>query len=448
MSSTNSSNYHLPEVIKVDSEKCVNCHACIGVCPVKYCNNASEPSNGILINSDLCIGCGACIKACTHDARLIVDDTELFFEDLKKGEKIATLVAPASYVNFPDQLENLLSYLKESGVKMNFDVSFGADITSYQYLQAYKNGAKTPIIAQPCPCVVSYIEIYKPNLLKYLSPTGSPVMDTAAWVHQNHPGMKLAFISPCLAKKREFDDPNTHGKVSYNVTLTNLKKYMDANKVNLNSFPKGTFDGPIEAELGLLYSQPGGLFESFKRYNVPLKTHQVRRTEGNEIYEEFFEELEGDLESGKYEVVLIDILNCQHGCNRGTGTLYHERSTDESLKIQSDRLEKHIDNFYNTDEKVKKLNTILENMENIDFSRKYTEKSNFYTELKTPDTETVEIINQEMGKFEEKDIKNCAACGYNSCENMAKACLNGLYRPQQCHHYLEHYYQKHSGDKF
>lgn len=55
MSSTNSSNYHLPEIIKVDSEKCVNCHACIGVYPAKYCNNASEPSKGILINSDLCI---------------------------------------------------------------------------------------------------------------------------------------------------------------------------------------------------------------------------------------------------------------------------------------------------------------------------------------------------------------------------------------------------------
>ncbi|MBE3036878.1 MAG: 4Fe-4S binding protein, partial [Candidatus Atribacteria bacterium] len=56
----------LPEVIRVDKEKCVNCHLCIGVCPVKYCNDASDISKGIQVNSNLCIGCGKCIKECTH----------------------------------------------------------------------------------------------------------------------------------------------------------------------------------------------------------------------------------------------------------------------------------------------------------------------------------------------------------------------------------------------
>jgi len=434
----------LPEIIKVDKEKCVNCHLCIGVCPVKYCNDASNEKEGIKINSNLCIGCGSCIKACTHEARTFIDDTEKFIEDLKNGVKIGTIVAPAVDVNFPHQLKNLLGWFKSLNVSMNFDVSFGAEITTYQYLMAVKSGAKTPIIAQPCPCVVSYIETYKPSLIKHLAPTGSPTMDMAAWVHHNYPGMKLAFISPCIAKKREFEDPNTKGMVSYNVTISNLKKYIHDNGINLDSFAETDFDGPMEAEKGLLYSQPGGLYETFKRYNVPLKINQVRKTEGSEIYEEFFNELEGELYKGTCDVIVVDVLNCLHGCNRGTGTNYKERTTDDVLKLQAERLEKHKNQYYPNQESMEKLEETLQNMEDIDFSRSYTDRSEFSKALQEPSPEITDIINQEMGKFDKKDIKNCGACGYASCKNMTKAVLNSLYRPEQCHHFLESFFKENS----
>jgi uncharacterized Fe-S center protein len=48
----------LSPVIRVIEEKCVNCHKCIAVCPVKACNDGS--GNHVSVNADLCIGCGAC----------------------------------------------------------------------------------------------------------------------------------------------------------------------------------------------------------------------------------------------------------------------------------------------------------------------------------------------------------------------------------------------------
>ena len=432
----------LPQVMDVDSEKCTNCHRCIGVCPVKYCNNASDTEKGIVVNHNLCIACGMCIKACTHDARIILDDTETFLNDLRNGVSVGTVVAPAVDVNFPGQLGNLMGWLKSLGVKMNFDVSFGAEITTYQYLQAVKNGAKTPIISQPCPAVVSYIEIYKPHLIEHLAPTGSPTMDMACWVHENHPGMKIAFISPCFGKKREFDDPNTKGRISYNVTIANIKKYLEKEGIDLSDFPSTNFDGPLEAERGLLYSQPGGLYETFKRYNVPLKINQVRRTEGAEIYEEYFEELEKEIEKGDCDVIVVDILNCLHGCNRGTAVIYDERTTDDVLKLQAERLEKHLDKFYDADERKQELERVLETMEHIDFSRTYTDKSEWFKALADPTDEMIDVLHEEMEKLTKKDKKNCGACGYYSCDAMSKAILNGLYRPQQCHHFLERYYEK------
>lgn len=436
----------LPDVIAIDKDKCTQCHLCIAVCPVKYCNDASDIKSGITVNPDLCIGCGACVRACTHEARLIVDDTERFIQDLAKGEKILTLMAPAVDVNFPGQINHLMGWLKSIGVSGNFDVSFGAEITTFQYLKALRAGVKTPVIAQPCPSVVSYIETYKPSLIPHLAPTGSPVMDMAVWVASTHPGMKMAFISPCIGKKREFDDPNTKGRIQYNVTIANLKKHLAKNGIKLEKFPAVPFDGPMEAERALLFSQPGGLHETVKRYKIDVKPHQVRRTEGIEIYHEYFEELERDIKEKKCDVILVDILNCQHGCNRGTGTNYAERTTDDGLRFQSRRLEERQKTAYATEVQVASLQKKLEELDNLDYSRKYTDRSENFKKLEDPDKEGIQALHIEMNKREPKDIKNCGACGYMSCDAMAKAIMNGLYRPQQCHHFLEDYYRQHSKD--
>jgi len=433
--------YSLPQIIAVDSEKCVNCHACIAVCPVKYCNDASDMEKGILVNSDLCIACGQCIKECSHEARYYLDDTERFFRDLDNGVRIALLAAPSAYVNFPNEFFNLLAWFKSQGVEKCIDVSFGAEITTFQYKEALAAGVKTPIIAQPCPAVVSFIELYKPNLLDHLAPTGSPVLDTATWFHSKYEGFKLAFLSPCSSKKREFEDPNTNGKVHYNVTIKKIKEHLKKYKIKLTDYSPIPFDGPAEAERGLLYSQPGGLIETFKRYNLNYKRHQIRKVEGPEIYTEYFDELEKDIANNNCDVILVDVLNCLHGCNRGTGTIYNEYTTDEILRRHEERLEQHINEHYTTKEDILKLEEILSGMKEIDFSRKYNDKTANFKQLLIPDAEQIEILNHSMGKLTKKDIKNCHACGYISCQNMATAILNGLYRPEQCHHFLESFFE-------
>lgn len=45
----------LTQLIETDKDNCVNCHACIGVCPVKFCNDAS--GDYVKVNGDMCIGC-------------------------------------------------------------------------------------------------------------------------------------------------------------------------------------------------------------------------------------------------------------------------------------------------------------------------------------------------------------------------------------------------------
>jgi Fe-S-cluster-containing dehydrogenase component len=147
----------LPAVIAVDAKKCVNCHACISACPVKYCNDGSGDT--IKLDRNLCIGCGECLKACTHNARLPMDDTAAFLRDAAKGIPMVAVAAPAVVSSFPNRYLNLNGWLQSLGVAAVFDVSFGAELTVRSYLEHLKAKRAKLIIAQPCPALVSYIEI-------------------------------------------------------------------------------------------------------------------------------------------------------------------------------------------------------------------------------------------------------------------------------------------------
>ena len=97
-------------VIDVIEDKCVNCHACIAKCPVKFANNGS--GDHVTVNQQLCIACGNCLSACRHQARYFVDDAEAFFSDLEYGSEIIAIVAPSVAANFPGQYLNLNGWLK------------------------------------------------------------------------------------------------------------------------------------------------------------------------------------------------------------------------------------------------------------------------------------------------------------------------------------------------
>ena len=210
------------EALVYTNDNCVGCNKCISACPVLTANRAVEENgrNKIIVDGSQCISCGACFDACAHDARSYYDDTERFFEDLKRGEKISLLVAPAFLANYPREYASVLGGLKKLGVNRIISISFGADITTWGYVKYISEHNFTGGISQPCPAVVGYIEKYIPELLPRLMPVHSPMMCGAIYVKKYMKvSDKLAFISPCIAKKNEIDDPNCGGYISYNVTF-------------------------------------------------------------------------------------------------------------------------------------------------------------------------------------------------------------------------------------
>jgi iron only hydrogenase large subunit-like protein len=422
---------HLPTVIEIDKDKCTGCFQCIRSCPVRFCNDGTNDAGVIALDSDRCIGCGACIKACTHNARYIVDDLERFQADLKRRVPIVAIVAPAIAAHFPDHYFNMNGWLKSIGVSAVFDVCFGAELTVKSYLEYIKQNNPQMAIAQPCPAIVSYIQIYKPELLPYLIPIHSPMLHTVQMIREFYPRYsmyKIAVISPCAAKKREFEET---GLADYNVTLRNLQEYFENGNINLDDYPQEDYDNP-PAERAVLFSSPGGLMRTALRENSELGD-SIRKIEGPGVYH-YLDTLPDAVKKGK-NPLLIDCLNCEWGCNGGSGTNGHGKIPDD-LEWNVEKRSRELKQLYKdsreeTSEDL--LHAAIDSYWKPDiYTRKYSNLSSNNTVRDPHPHETARIFKEELMKECREDVLNCGACGYHSCEEMAKALYNDLSLSQYC----------------
>lgn len=428
------------------NDKCIGCNKCIRACSCIGACVSTEPdehgNSRIMVDGSRCVSCGACFDICEHNARDFRDDTERFFEDLRAGERISLLVAPAFPANYPDTYAKILGKLKEMGVNRIISVSFGADITTWGYINYIRERGFLGGISQPCPAVVGYIERYLPELLPRLFPVQSPLMCAAIYARREL-GItdKLAFISPCIAKKLEIDDPNNHGYVSYNVTFTHLMDYVE--RYGLYGEP---CNGEIEYGLGAIYPMPGGLKENVLW--LLGRDAFIRQVEGEKRLFHYLEKNRERLRDGNTPFLFVDALNCEKGCICGTGTEMSLSATDESLynlhdikeAVEKDTAGSAWSRSASPEERLACLNKQFEHLKLEDYLRAYTDRS-AECSLRVPDPEELEIIFLEMNKTDEASRHiNCSCCGYDSCLEMATAIHNGFNHKENCIHYLKDMY--------
>ncbi len=430
----------------ITNEKCIGCNKCISACPVLTANHAVEEDgkSKIYVDGNACISCGACIDACEHGAREFEDDTERFFADLQKGEKISLLVAPAFLANYPGEYASVLGGLKKLGAGRIISVSFGADITTWGYIKYITENKFYGGISQPCPAVVNYIERYVPELLPKLMPIHSPMMCAAVYAKKYMKLTdKLAFISPCIAKKKEIEDPNTHGFVSYNVTFDHLMKYVREHGIK----------GPdavdeIEYGLGSIYPMPGGLKENV--YWFCGEDAFVRQVEGEAHMYEFLQDYKERVKSGKSLPFMVDALNCSSGCIYGTAIEPEKAASEENMytlqeirqKSKKSGKKQAFARDLTPAKRLKKLNEQFAKLDIHDFMRSYTDHSRD-VDVKVPDKEQLAQVFKQMDKVTILDQKiNCSACGYHTCKEMAQAIYNDCNTPNNCIHFVKNAVEK------
>lgn len=423
------------------SKDCVGCNKCIQSCPVLTANKVVNEGGKsyISVEGEQCIACGSCIDICTHNARQYEDDTENFFDALKRGENISLLIAPAFQVNYDSSFYQIIGGLKKLGINHVIDVSFGADITTWAYLNCIVKEHLEGAISQPCPAIVDYIEKFQPKLLSKLMPVHSPMMCAAIYAKKYmNISDKLAFISPCIAKKKEIQDPNTNHMVEYNVTFQNLMQYMRDHSIT------GTAaKDEIEYGLGVVYPMPGGLKENVRWFLGD--GHFVRQIEGEKHVYHYLKEYAIRIEGGKKLPFLVDALNCSMGCLCGTAVENGRLSEDDVLwkmqEIRGKRTKRGFGSAFSEKtaprQRLRHLNHQFAKLKLSDFKREYRNRA---------DENVIHIPNKEeeaaifASLYKETEVEkhfDCGSCGYDSCKDMVIAIHNQCNIQESCVKFMQ-----------
>jgi len=240
-------------------------------------------------------------------------------------------------------------------------------------------------------------------------------------------------ISPCIAKRREFDET---GLGDYNVTMLSLKNYFERERININSFPEVDYVGS-HAERAVGFSSPGGLLDTVERFmpGFRRKTHKV---EGVHTIYPYLEEISELLDTDVELSLLVDCLNCEKGCNGGPGTGNHEKP----LAVLENPIRKRRQSLetYHKPRKGEwvytKYHKVLNKFwKNGMYDRSYRDLSGNNI-IKHPNEAELTEIYRRMKKFGKENLYNCTSCGYGTCEAMATAIFNNLNKPENCAHYI------------
>jgi iron only hydrogenase large subunit-like protein len=407
---------------------------------VSIANQESRNSKGQLVvdvRTEYCIGCGGCITGCSKDARLYNDDTEAFMADLIAGKRMSIVFAPAFKTNYSNWT-HYLGFFRKHNINKIYDTSFGAEITTWAYLKHITTSGKDGWISQPCPAIVNFIERYEPELLPNLIPIHSPAMCTALYMRKYmNINDDMVFLSPCFAKKSEFIRYGNDG-FKYNVTFKSLAEYFRRNNISWTSAPPAYPDSN-PGEFGSFYPMPGGL-----KQNVLYFTDSkawVRQVEGVQHFADYMRNYKLRIRSGKPLPLLVDVLNCIHGCNGGTGI--ESNISDDDVDLQAHQLcVAARTNKLNNPNKYHHFTEFNKKLKIEDFMCSYAP---YALNISSVSKKESDSMFNEMLKLSKSDREiDCQACGYKTCLEMAQMCVRGVNIIDNCVHYLKNYSRQES----
>lgn len=419
------------EIIIVKPEKCVGCNSCVRTCPAPEANVTKMLDDGRFIttvNNEKCICCGECVRNCTHGARDYIDDTEKCMQRMTK-EKVIILATPAIKSVFPTKWKGILDWFKNKGCIV-YDVSLGADICTWAHVRAIERKEVGNVITQPCAAIVNYIEIYQPKLLNNISPIHSPISCTVTYIRKYlRRSNPIAVLSPCIAKKTEFEETGT---ADFNVTFKKLEEYFDKNGIKVAVNAANEFEYKFEemqGQLGAVYPRPGGLRDNIWMHNPDIN---ITTSEGvHKVYPEL--DLYAEMPEFKHPEV-FDVLSCEFGCNVGPAagseqTVFDVMTTMREIEKEAKARRKTGGGFLGRGGDDKLFKKFDDELKLSDFMRTYKQAA----PSPIPTDRQLDAVFEMMGKHtpEERNF-NCHACGYRSCKDMAIAICRGLNTADNC----------------
>ena len=402
-------------LVSTIGERCRVCYQCVRECPAKAIRIADRRAQVI---AERCIGCGVCYKVCTQGAKSILSAVEAVDALLAGPAPVAAILAPsfpAEFIRF--DYPQVVGALRTMGFASVHEVAFGAELVARQYEQLVSQDTDKLWIATTCPAVVGYVRRYHPDLTGSLAPIVSPMIAIARLLRAlRGDAIRIVFIGPCIAKKREAASPDLGHEVDEVLTFTELRQMLATRGIDPGGVEPADFDPP-HARDGSLFPISGGMLQ-VAGIEEDLMTGQVMVGDGPAEFAQAIKEAE----TGIMETRLLELLFCS-GCTMGPGM-----SSDLPHFGRRARVSQFVRRrIAGVDEAAWEAEH--RQWADLDLTRPY---SPFDLRMPVPSPSELQRILGELGKSDPRDELNCGACGYSSCRELAGVIYVGLAEPTMC----------------
>ena len=412
----------MDQLFSISKEKCINCYACVRVCPVKAIEVRAETSYAVIL-PDRCVGCGSCPTVCPVDAISYRSSKEEVKALLKEEGKIAAIVAPSISGEFVDitDYRKFVQMIKSLGFSYVCEVTFGVDIVAQAYKNLFDDFKGKYFISSVCPVVVSIVEKFHPELVNNLAPIVSPMVSTAKVVRKEYGSdTKIVYIGPCIQAKDEAKLYNDDGKVDSVLTFTELRELFDEFDIKESKLEYSEFDEPIGYK-GSLLPIANGLLQAVD-IDENLLTGKIITAEGRDNTLDALNEFRGHAETISRH---FNLFYCD-GCIMGPGTSKGGQKFIRRTMVVN-YANKRLKSF---DRKTWE--------QNIEKHKEHELRCSFNPNdqrISPPAEDKVKEILKVIGKENINKDSGCEACGYASCRDFAVAVASGLAHTDMCINY-------------
>ncbi|MFA5283552.1 MAG: 4Fe-4S dicluster domain-containing protein [Bacilli bacterium] len=323
----------------IDKTKCVNCGLCARACQYNAIVNAQRPCEqackvkalsmaedfSASIDNEKCVQCGACVYQCPFGAIMdkssIVDVINVI-KDSHHSEKypVYAIVAPSIASQFKyATLGQIVTAIKKLGFRSVVEAALGADFVSYS--EAKELSEKGFLMSSCCPTFVSYAKKNFPDLEKKISTSLSPMVVIAKYIKANHPQARIAFIGPCISKKKEIQDSSVKPFVDFVLTFEELQALIDSQDINAAELQESALDNA--SFYGRIFARSGGLSDSIKEAMKERGIDFSVRAVSCDGLESCYHGL-SKARSSDCDFNLLEGMGCVGGCIGGPCCLTHE----------------------------------------------------------------------------------------------------------------------------
>ncbi len=343
----------------IDKSKCIECGKCTKACPYgaiiaqhRPCMQSCKPKaitineqGSAMINNDKCVSCGACIYKCPfgaiQDKSLILDIIKILRESENNTKyRVYAVVAPAIVGQCRDStLPQVVTAIKMLGFHQVVEAALGADITLYKEANEWKE--KRIMTTSCCPSFVAFIEKRYPELVKYISSSPSPMIETAQLIKRSDPTAKIVFIGPCASKKMEYFLEKTHGAIDTVMSFEELQAFIDARDIN----PAELEDTPLNnaSFYGRIFAKSGGITQGVQEVAKDLGVEGIKTCTMSGLDE--CNMALAKLKADKAVENFFEGMACEGGCINGPLSITHSpRNVVDVDKYGKEAKETKIDN--------------------------------------------------------------------------------------------------------